>query len=349
MRLRSPADGGFGVRIGSPRQSLADASRASVSDFGPSISPPAGEVPDLLGESPAIENVRDTIRRLGRGLAAGTRCPAILITGATGTGKGLVSRLLHRVGPRCRGPFVDVNCAAIPETLLEAELFGFERGAFTDAGQSKPGLFQVARGGTLFLDEIALLGRPLQAKLLTAVETRAVRRLGATRSEPVDTWIISATNADLRGAVQHGQFREDLYHRLAVVTLALPVLRDRGEDILILAEHFLERVCRNYGLPSHTLGRDARRWLLAYSWPGNVRELANVIERAVLLAESSELTPAVLAPPRARPVGAASAGRPAASRGLEAARRAPTGAVLGWPGPSRLSRTPRTWRREVSP
>src|SRR5213592_851195 len=191
---------------------------------------------EIVGESPAIETVRDQIRRLLIRRESGRRLPSILINGETGTGKGLVARTIHRAGPRADGPFVDVNCAAIPETLLEAELFGFERGAFTDARRAKPGLFQAAHRGTIFLDEIGLLPEPLQAKLLKVLEERAVRRLGSTIDESVDVWILTATNEDLRGAVRERRFREDLYHRLAVLTLTLPPLRERGADIQSLAE-----------------------------------------------------------------------------------------------------------------
>lgn len=196
---------------------------------------------ELVGESPQIEAVRDQIRRLLVRREAGRRLPAILINGETGSGKGLVAQSIHRGGPRAGGPFVDVNCAAIPETLLEAELFGFEGGAFTDARRSKPGLFQAAHRDTIFLDEVGLLPEPLQAKLLKVLEQQAERRLGATAPEPIDVWIISATNADLQSAVRQRSFREDLYHRLAVLTLRLPALRERGNDVLILAERFLAR------------------------------------------------------------------------------------------------------------
>src|SRR5499426_3427563 len=189
------------------------------------------ELSELLGESQTIEVVREKLRRLLDRQREGKRLPSILIQGDTGTGKGLVAHLLHRHSARSRGPFVDVNCAAIPEALLEAELFGFERGAFTDAHRAKPGLFQAAHGGVLFLDEVALLPESAQAKLLTAIEERAVRRLGSTRLELVDAWLISATNTDLRGAVDTRRFRKDLYHRLTVVTIDLPPLRDRGADI----------------------------------------------------------------------------------------------------------------------
>jgi DNA-binding NtrC family response regulator/tetratricopeptide (TPR) repeat protein len=244
-------------------------------------------LPELVGESPGILAIRERIARLVARASEVRRLPPVLIQGETGTGKGLVARALHRAGPRSSGPFVDVNCAAIPETLLEAEMFGFERGAFTDARQAKRGLFQTAHRGTLFLDEIGLLPDGLQAKLLTVLEDRTVRRLGATQSEPVDVWIIAATNLDLQGATRAGRFREDLYHRLAVLTLALPPLRERQRDILLLAEHFLARACTDFGLPGKTLAPDARAALVAYRWPGNVRELINTMERVVLLAEAS--------------------------------------------------------------
>ncbi|HTE64841.1 MAG TPA: sigma 54-interacting transcriptional regulator, partial [Candidatus Binatia bacterium] len=245
---------------------------------------------ELFGQSAAMEAVRDTIRRLVARQQAVRRLPAILIQGETGTGKGLVAHLIHRLGPRSAGPFVDVNCAAIPEPLLEAELFGFERGAFTDARRAKAGLFQTAHQGTLFLDEIGLLPEALQAKLLTVIEERAVRRLGGTRPEPADAWIISASNADLPTAISAHRFREDLYHRLAVLTIKLPPLREREGDALLLAERFLASVCADYGLPPKTLASDARDRLTAYSWPGNVRELANVIERAALQADGAVVT-----------------------------------------------------------
>src|SRR3989449_7538976 len=194
---------------------------------------------ELVGESPGIVAVRAKLGQLLSHQEPPRRLPPVLLQGETGTGKGLLARLIHREGPRRHGPFVDINCAAIPETLLEAELFGFERGAFTDARQAKPGLFQTAHHGILFLDEIALLPPALQPKLLTVIEERAVRRLGSTRSEPVDVWILAASSEELTSAVAARRFREDLYHRLSVVTLFLPPLRDRREDVLRLAEHFL--------------------------------------------------------------------------------------------------------------
>jgi DNA-binding NtrC family response regulator/tetratricopeptide (TPR) repeat protein len=266
----------------------------------------------LLGSSPEMVAVREQIRGLVKRQAEARRLPPILIQGKTGTGKGLVARALHAASVRASGPFIDVNCAAIPETLLEAEMFGVERGAFTDARQSRPGLFQLAHRGTIFLDEIALLPEALQAKLLKVIEERLVRRLGGTRSDPVDVWVVTATNEDLAAATTARRFRADLYHRLAVVTLSLPSLRDRRDDVLLLAEHFLDRACADYGIPRKTLTPPAQAALRNYAWPGNVRELANLMERVVLLAEDVEVTPAMLdltaaapaeqeSPPAARP------------------------------------------------
>jgi transcriptional regulator with AAA-type ATPase domain/tetratricopeptide (TPR) repeat protein len=272
------------------------------------------ELAELLGESPAINVVREKLRHLLERQPAGRRLPAILIQGETGTGKGLVARLVHRVGPRRRGPFVDINCPAIPETLLEAELFGFELGAFTDARRAKPGLLQTAHRGTLFLDEVGLLPESAQAKLLTVIEERVVRRLGSTRPEAVDVCFISATNTDLQAARRARRFREDLYHRLAVITFDLPALRERGRDVLLLAERFLARACVDYGLPPKTLSEQAQARLLAYRWPGNIRELANVMERAALFADSPVVTEAMLEPLSAEgphpgaPAASASAG-----------------------------------------
>jgi DNA-binding NtrC family response regulator/tetratricopeptide (TPR) repeat protein len=257
---------------------------------------------ELLGQSPGIVAVRETAARLLTRQSERGRLPPVLIQGDTGVGKGLLARVLHRAGPRAQGPFVDVNCAAIPETLLEAELFGYERGAFTDARHAKAGLFQMASHGTLFLDEVGLLPEPLQAKLLKALEDRTVRRLGSTRAEPVDVWIVTASNEDLARLARERRFREDLYHRLAVVTLRLPSLRERGpEDILLLAEHFLARACAEYGLPPKTLRPDARAALAAHGWQGNVRELANVMERVALLTELSAVPAEALGLPE--PVG----------------------------------------------
>ena len=252
---------------------------------------------ELIGDSPGIEAVREQTGRLLHRQGDSRRLPPLLIYGETGTGKGLLARAVHRGGPRASGPFVDINCAAIPETLLEAELFGYERGAFTDAKQAKVGLFQVAHRGTIFLDEVGLLPDGLQAKLLKVIEERSVRRIGGTRNESVDVWILAATNEDLATAIRERRFREDLYHRLAVLTLWMPPLRERGRDILLLAEHFLKRACADYNLPQRTLAPDGRAALQAYRWPGNIRELSNVIERVALLSEAPLVTAKMLGLP----------------------------------------------------
>jgi DNA-binding NtrC family response regulator/predicted ATPase len=249
---------------------------------------------ELVGESPAMAAVRQALRRLLDGQGRARRPAPVLLLGETGVGKSLVARVLHRAGPRGRSAFVDVNCAAIPPSLLEAELFGFERGAFTDAKHAKPGLLQEAHGGTLFLDEVGLLPAESQAKLLTVLEEGTVRRLGATRGHPVDVWIIAATSEELETATRERRFRSDLYHRLAVITVHLPALRQRQEDIVPLAERFLRQACAEAGLPQKTLTAEAGATLRAHAWPGNIRELKNVVTRAALLTETSELPPAAL-------------------------------------------------------
>jgi DNA-binding NtrC family response regulator/tetratricopeptide (TPR) repeat protein len=251
----------------------------------------------LIGQSPGMLAIHAHVRRLLSLVTTARRVPPVLLLGETGTGKGLLARSLHAASPRATGAFISVNCAAIPDTLLEAELFGYERGAFTDARQAKPGLFQQAHGGTLFLDEAGLLPEPLQAKLLTALDERVVRRLGATRAEPTDCWIIAATSADLEQARRERRFREDLYHRLSVFTLCLPPLRERGDDVLHLADALLARICADYGLALRTLDSRARAVLARYGWPGNVRELGNVLERGALLSETPTITADVLGLP----------------------------------------------------
>jgi two-component system, NtrC family, response regulator AtoC len=250
---------------------------------------------ELVGSSAGVVALREQVDRLLQTWSSARRPAPVLIQGETGTGKGLLARAIHRASPRAAAPFVDINCAAVPDTLLESELFGYERGAFTDARQAKPGLFHLAHRGTIFLDEVALLPPALQAKLLSVLEERAVRRLGGTRAEAVDVWVIAATNEDLTVALRERRFRDDLYHRLAVVAFTLPALRTRGEDIVTLAEHFLATACADYGLPRKTLAADARAALVRYPWPGNVRELSNVMERAALLAETTTLGAAHLA------------------------------------------------------
>src|SRR5262249_5618422 len=221
--------------------------------------------------------------------------PTLLLQGETVTGKGLVARVVHDSGRGAAGPFLEVNCAAIPETMLEAELFGFEPGAFTDAKRAKPGLFEAAAGGTLFLDEIDALPLALQGKLLTAIEAKRVRRLGAVTERVVDVKLIAATNAAFEHLMAAGRFRADLYHRLAVVVLALPPLRARGEDVLVLAQALLHQYTMAHGVPSKRLTPDAVAWLRGYSWPGNVRELSHLMERVTLLHAGEEIAAATLA------------------------------------------------------
>jgi two-component system, NtrC family, response regulator AtoC len=247
----------------------------------------ASELPmtGVLGESPAIRVVMEQVHQV----AALNETPPVLITGETGTGKGLVARTLHTSGPRATKPFIDVNCTALPASLMEAELFGYERGAFTDAKESKLGLFEAAEGGFLLLDEVGDLEPSLQGKLLRAIEERTVRRVGGIRDRKIDVRILAATNRDLEREVQQGRFRSDLYFRLAVILLHLPPLRERGEDALILAEHFLRRFSVKYGKDVRRIDARAREVLLAYPWPGNVRELSHVIERAVLWSRDSTI------------------------------------------------------------
>jgi|SRR5438552_2541446 len=246
---------------------------------------------EMVGESPAL---RATLERAARVLPHADA--TVLITGETGTGKELLARAVHYGGPRAAAPFIELNCAAIPAQLLESELFGHERGAFTDAKTAKPGLFEAADGGTLLLDEINRLAPELQAKLLRALEEKTIRRLGATQSRKVDVRIIAATNAELVSEVRDGRFREDLFYRLNVISLHLPALRERGEDVLLLAGAFLTRFSTQYGLPQPPLTPEARRALLAHAWPGNVRELRNAVERALLLSPPGALDLGELAP-----------------------------------------------------
>ncbi|MGH7510636.1 MAG: sigma-54-dependent transcriptional regulator [Gemmatimonadales bacterium] len=247
----------------------------------------ASEVPfaGILGSSPPMRAVLDQVRQI----ADLNETPPVLITGETGTGKGLVARSLHSSGPRAAKPFIDVNCTALPANLMEAELFGYERGAFTDAKESKIGLFEAAEGGFLFLDEVGDLELSLQGKLLRAIEERTVRRVGGVRDRKVDVRILAATNRDLENEVQRNRFRSDLYFRLAVILLHLPPLRERGDDALVLADHFLRRFSAKYGKDVRRIDSRAREVLLSYPWPGNVRELSHVIERAVLWSRDTTL------------------------------------------------------------
>jgi DNA-binding NtrC family response regulator/tetratricopeptide (TPR) repeat protein len=249
----------------------------------------------IVGNCPAIEALRAQIRHLAPFDAVGhPAVPTVLLHGETGTGKGLVARVMHDSGPRAHEPFIDLNCAAIPEALLEAELYGFMVGAFTDAKRAKPGLFEAASGGTLFLDEIDALPLALQVKILTVIEEKRVRRLGAVAERLVDVKIIAATQADLSVRVQEGRFRGDLYQRLAVVLLDLPPLRHRGEDVLILARELLRQSAEAYRLHPKRLSTAAEEWLQAYPWPGNVREMSHLLERVMLLSTETIIDPDIL-------------------------------------------------------
>lgn len=252
-----------------------------------------GDLASIVGNSKAVRALKERIRQLIQAEQdlKDKNLPAVLITGETGTGKELVARALHYNGSRRNQPFVEVNCAAIPSTLLEAELFGYEQGAFTDAKGRKPGLFEAADGGTLFLNEIGDIELVLQAKLLQALEMKVVRRLGSLRDKNVDVRITSATNQPLETLMKEGKFRADLYFRLCVIKIELPPLRNRGEDILLLTRHFLELHCRRYGKKTKQLSPAAEQLVLKYSWPGNVRELRNRVEQLVLLSQSEVIEP----------------------------------------------------------
>jgi DNA-binding NtrC family response regulator len=252
--------------------------------------------PSIIGDAAPL---RQALAAIDRAAATDT---TVLLEGESGTGKELCARALHNSSARASGPFVAINCAAIPENLLEAELFGYERGAFTGATQRKLGKFEMAQRGTIFLDEIGEMPLALQAKMLRAIETKRIERLGGNTSIQVDVRIVAATNRLLRQAVAARQFREDLYFRLSVFPVIIPPLRDRKEDIPKLAHHFVDRVSRDIG-KKLTLSPEALSTLIDYSWPGNVRELQNAIERAVILADGDRLLPRHLhlSPPQGAP------------------------------------------------
>jgi two-component system response regulator AtoC len=241
-----------------------------------------------------MQEVRQLVAMVAQA-ARGPDAPTVLITGETGTGKGVIARALHVQSARASAPFIELNCTAIPDSLLEVELFGYEKGTFTDAKTAKIGLFEAAVGGSLFLDEIGSLKPELQSKLLNLIEDKRVRRLGSAQERPVDVWILAATNRDLEQAVTEGTFRADLYFRLTVMMIALPPLRQRGEDILQLAEHFVQRFAQRYQHPVPHLTAKAQAALRRYLWPGNVREIAHVIERAVFLGRSEVIQESALA------------------------------------------------------
>jgi two-component system response regulator AtoC len=245
----------------------------------------------LLGKSPPMQELKHKMQQLLRAEARMTDdgAPAVLVLGETGSGKEVVARALHFNGPRRDKPFVELNCAAMPEHLLESELFGHERGAFTDARERKLGLVETAEGGTLFLDEIGDMDLGLQSKLLKLLEEKKVRRVGSLREQKVDVRIIAATHRPLEALVAEAAFRADLYYRLRVVQLELPPLRERGDDILLLAQHFLQQLAQRYGTVTPALSAEASQALLRHPWPGNVRELRNTLEQAVLMLRGPTL------------------------------------------------------------
>ncbi|MEQ8663462.1 MAG: sigma-54 dependent transcriptional regulator [Gammaproteobacteria bacterium] len=237
----------------------------------------------LIGQSAPIERLRGTIAKLARSQAP------VYISGESGTGKELVARLIHDQGARAEAAFVPVNCGAIPDELMESELFGHRKGSFTGAVADKPGLFQAADGGTLFLDEVAELPLHMQVKLLHAIQEKRVRPVGVEEELAVDCRILCATHKNLAALVEHGGFRQDLYYRLNVIELVVPPLRERRDDVELLIDHFLTRKAAEFGVAAPKLGREARQALVAYDFPGNVRELENILERALTLCENDEI------------------------------------------------------------
>src|SRR6185295_6880136 len=245
----------------------------------------------IIGRAPVLREVLDRAAKVARTETT------VLITGESGTGKELVACAIHYASPRAEGPFVAVNCAALPDTLLESELFGHERGAFTGADRQKPGRFELAAHGTLFLDEIGELSPAVQVKLLRVLQEREFQRLGGTATLKADVRLIAATNRDLAAEMTAGRFRTDLFYRLAVFNVHLPSLRERGDDVLLLADSFLRSLAAKMGKGDVTLSRDAREVLPRHTWPGNIRELQNAIERALITCEGTLVTAAHLAMP----------------------------------------------------
>jgi two-component system response regulator AtoC len=240
----------------------------------------------MFGVSAWIKETASLVRTV-----ANTERTSVMITGETGTGKELIANAIHGLSNRASRPFVKLNCSAIPGTLLESEMFGYVKGAFTDARQDKLGLFELADTGTIFLDEIGDMDLSLQPKLLHVLERRAFRRIGGVRETPVDVRVIAATNKDLEAMAREGRFREDLLHRLKVIVINVLPLRERKEDILPLAGHFIEEYARMTGTAEKVLSKEAKDMLIAYPWPGNVRELRNVIERVMVLTSPAEILP----------------------------------------------------------
>ena len=249
----------------------------------------------FLGECPAIQSIREQVGRIAQlSQSPDMIPPSILILGETGTGKDVIARLLHANSARSHKPFVHVDCASLPKDLIESELFGHEKGAFTDAHVARTGLIEAAEDGTLFLDEIGELPMSLQSKLLAVLERRTIRRVGTTQERPVAAWIIAATNRDLETLSEKGEFRSDLYYRLNVLSIAMPSLQDRGGDIILLTRYFAGQTTKRYGLPDVRLSKEAEEALCNYNWPGNIREMKHLIERAVLLSGGGQIDASML-------------------------------------------------------
>jgi transcriptional regulator with GAF, ATPase, and Fis domain len=268
----------------------ADEARARAGALEARVKSLAAELSTVTGYSRVVGQSENWTKVLKQATQVATTDTTVLLLGESGTGKEVVARFIHRASPRSGGPFVALNCAALPEPLLESELFGFERGAFTGAQQAKPGQIEQAAGGVLFLDEVAEMSPSAQAKFLRVLQEREFQRLGSTRTLKANIRVVAATNRNLRAAMEAGSFREDLYYRLHVFEIRLPPLRERKDDILPLSEAFLEDIAKAFGRPPAGISRGVREGLLAYSWPGNVRELRNMLERAAILCEGGLIT-----------------------------------------------------------
>lgn len=238
----------------------------------------------FLGSSQALESILNIASKASKTDAS------ILLLGESGVGKEVFANFIHDNSPRAKKPFVAINMAAIPENLIESELFGFEKGAFTDANEAKAGQFEQANGGTLFLDEIGEMPYGVQAKLLRALQEKEVRRLGSSKAIKIDIRVVSATNANLSDKIKEGQFREDLFYRLNTIPLSIPPLRERKDEVLQIADSMCEINCEKYGFETKTFSDDAKETLVSYDWPGNIRELISVVERSVILSEGSEIS-----------------------------------------------------------
>jgi DNA-binding NtrC family response regulator len=295
------------VRRALERQRLASQRRAEPDAGGGEV-----HLDEIVGKSPAMLEVYKLVARVAKSTAT------ILVVGESGTGKELVARAIHKHSPRAAATFVPVNCTALTESLLESELFGHAKGAFTGAAQAKRGLFEEASGGTLFLDEIGEMGAKMQSQLLRALQDGEIRRVGSTEAIKTDVRVVAATNRDLEADVHAGRFREDLFFRVNVVTIRLPPLRERSGDITLLVDHFLHRFAQREGRQSVGIAPEALALAQGYSWPGNVRELENVMERAFTLAKGSVILPSDLPPELSRP-GVTAAAPPESKPGAPAA------------------------------